>query len=81
MREDTAELIEQAKRVALASVYVNHPSAAYKHMRLLAEHTMNLCDHVEMYAQEDDELTKCKEFLRVTARTLIDERGVRRGAE
>ncbi len=49
-------LSTRARRAARASVHVNHPDAAYRLMRELAEHSLDLCDHLE--ASE----ARCKEL-------------------
>ncbi len=59
------ELQAKTRKAALASVHVNHPGAAYKIMRELAEHSLDLCDRLE--ASE----ARCKELEEATRHTKV----------
>lgn len=75
------ERMEKARKAALATVHVNHPGAAYRLMRELAEYTLDLRDDLrearEMLEEEQARSSKCGEFLRATTATLVSERRAR----
>ena len=52
------ELQAKARKAALASAYVNHPGAAYRVMRELAEHSLDLCDHLEASEARREEMER-----------------------
>lgn len=63
--------IHAALRRAEQARFVNHPRAAFRAMRRLADDVEVLA---KVIAERDAELFKCKEFLRATAATLVQER-------
>ena len=65
MSEEAKKLIAKARSAAIKSVYVNHPDAAFRLMRELAEHVLDLNTHLGANLQREIELETENETLRV----------------
>ncbi len=73
------ELQAKTRKAALASVHVNHPGAAYKIMRELAEHSLDLCDHLgasEARCKEMEEALRLLVHRTKTTRERLNAQGV-----
>lgn len=75
------ERMGKARQAALATVHVNHPGAAYRLMRELAEYTLDLQNDLrearEMLSREESHSAKLSEYLQATTATLVAERRAR----